>query len=370
MSKQVPIEISEAQALSFRLRRCHLAGPGAESLTEAARSIVGAQAQQEVPALYGMSLRTATRPSALAVKAALSEPGARRLVRTWGQRDTLHLYDPADWAMIVAAQSKWPQTGRRGAIPTDEELEAAHQAFVEAGRPLLRTDLYNVLTPRLVEEAREHPGSQGNAERFAASRLIWVLAQRGDLCVGDKRGSENEYAARELWFPKLDWQLPDADEAATALVGRYLSSFAPATAADIAHFYGARVTEVRGWLAGLQSELVDVRCAGRKGLLALAKDADALRLPADQESVRLLPMFDGQLMTHKDKSWIMPLEAERPLVWRKAAMLAPSVLVGGRIVATWSTKVAAKLLTLSIEPLSGWRAEHLQGVEAEARAFA
>ena len=98
------IELTEDQVLYFRARRGHLAGPGAPSAVAAARAILGAQAQQLPPALLALSLRTKGRPPARTLEKQLMK-SPRTLVRTWGQRDTLHLYDAdVDWAMVVAAR--------------------------------------------------------------------------------------------------------------------------------------------------------------------------------------------------------------------------------------------------------------------------
>ena len=62
-----------------------------------------------------------------------------------------------------------------------------------------------------------------------------------------------------------------------------------------------------------------------------------------------------KLMGHADKSWVLPDADERPLVWRKAAVVAPVVLARGRIVATWAHRVKARRLVVTVTPLSGWR---------------
>ena len=100
-----PLVIDDTQALYFRARRGHLAGSGADDAPAAARAILGAQAQQQSAALLALSARTAGRPSARSLKTMLLD-SPRRLVRLWGQRDTLHIYDPnADWATIISARS-------------------------------------------------------------------------------------------------------------------------------------------------------------------------------------------------------------------------------------------------------------------------
>ena len=52
----------------------------------------------------------------------------------------------------------------------------------------------------------------------------------------------------------------------------YLAVYGAATATDVAHFFGARVSNAKLWLAALDGELTAVRCGDRQGLLALARD--------------------------------------------------------------------------------------------------
>ena len=97
--------------------------------------------------------------------------------------------------------------------------------------------------------------------------------------------------------------------------------------------------EADGWLASLAPGLISVSCGGRKGLAALADDARDLRAdpPAGKDwPLRLLPLWDGLLMGHKDKTWTVPDAAERPAVWRRGAHVSAAVLHRGRIVAVWT----------------------------------
>lgn len=369
------LRIDEEKALFFRARRTHLAGSGALDSAAAARSIVGAQAQQENPALFALSLRTAGRPTAAEVRSQLLEEASRHLVRTWGQRDTLHVYDRADWPTVIAALPELPQSGRRGGMPTEGDLAIARSAFERAKRPLLRRELFDLIPQRYLDEVADHPGAAGSPERLAATRLIWCLAKQGEVLFAHKQGTEQAYVHRERWLPNSGWpDLPIPCEAATLLARRYLGSYAPATPADVAHFFGSKVSTARTWLERLEPDVVDVECGDRRGLVALAEDvADLDTEPSSAVKdwpVRLLPLWDTHTMTHKDKSWVVPRLEEAKLVWRKAGMICPTVLARGRFVATWSHRASRRLISVSLSPLSGWRDKYLAQVKREARALA
>lgn len=376
-----PLTVTEDQALWFRARRGHLAGKGAADEVEVVRAVLGVQAQLLGPALWAVALRTrarsGARPTAAAVETALME-APRTLVRTWGQRHTLHAYDAAaDWASFLAAQAHWSGGGRRADMAPDAELDAARERLEALGRPATRSDLFGVLTRRHLREWEDKASSREEARRFAAGRLFWGLARRGELCTAGKAGAEQEYALREHWFPELRWRKPAARKAALALAARYLALHGPATVRDLAHFFGAHAKEARAWVDTLAEDgrLVEVRCAGREGLVALAADAAELRkkppAAADAWPARLVPNYDTLLMGQADKSWTVPVEAERKRVWRAAAYVAAVVLARGRVVALWKQAKKAKALRVEVQPLSGWRkTRHLRDVEREAEALA
>lgn len=369
-------ELSEDQVLYFRARRGHLAGPGAADPVAAARAIVGAQSQQLPPSLLALSLRTKSRPTATQLKKQLTKlpPG---LVRTWGQRDTLHLYDPVDaWADVVAARHEWAPQGRGGPMPTEASLDKALAVVKDAKGPVSRTDLLGV-APRSYVNALRERASMANMDptRLAAARLIWRLAHRGDLCVAEKVGAEQTYAMRKTLFPKLGWKPKPPGKAAVALARKYLAVYGPATPTDVAHFFGARVANAKAWLSEFEDDLVPVACGARKGLVALRDDVKNLntRPPAASTKwpVRLLPLYESMLMAHADKSWTTPDESDRKAVWRKAAYVAAVVLARGRIVATWTQAVKRGRLAIEVQPLSGWReSKHAAGVRREAKAVA
>jgi hypothetical protein len=177
----------------------------------------------------------------------------------------------------------------------------------------------------------------------------------------------------------LKWPRLSGEQASLDLARDYLRSCGPASVHDLAHFFGARIGQANLWEAALRKEgaLLDVELATESGrsCFALAEDEAELRTKAPGGSkdwpVRLLPLWDGLLMSHADKSWTVPIEAERKSIWKKAAMVSPVVLARGQVVATWSHKLRAKCVDVTLAPLSAWRkTQHLVGVKKAAQAYA
>lgn len=377
MKPAAAIDAGEDQVLYFRARRGHMAGPGAADPGKAACDILGAQAQQPGPGLLALAQRTKGRPTHQALKALLLGE-KRALVRTWGQRETLHIYQPSDWSLIAAAREQWAPAGRRGPMPDAAMLDEALAILVGAGSGT-RSDLIDLVPVRYVGALQKHMGkyikSRDEARRFAAGRLLWCLSMRGDVCVADKVGTEQAYAPRVSWFPRLAWPKPSALDAAVELTRRYLRLYGPASAKDVAHHFGARVREASAWLEVLRvaGELADVRCGSRKGLLLMTDDASAVQEKPPKGSawpIRLLPQWDTYLMGHADKSWTVPDEAARKLVWRGQAVVAAAVLDRGRVIAEWLRQERKDALDIGIVPLPGWTKKHLPAVQREAEAIA
>lgn len=367
--------------MAFRARRGYLLGAGAKDAVTAARDILGAQSQQLGPSLFALSQRTRHRPTHTQLEEMLFGEDAS-LVRTWGQRDTIHVYDvESHWHAIIAARGQWSQSGRRGAFPPENLVQKTLNFLRDTHlAPATRRDIEHLVSKSYLAECKEvylqRTGSEEGALPFAAGRILWALAIRGDTRLGVKLKAEQTSVVRKSWHPDLPWPELDAQAANVGLTEQTLRLHAPMTVQDLAHFWGAKISQAREWIAELEERvaLLDVTCGSRDGLLALASDRAALKRKAPAESqwpVRLLPQWDTLLMGHADKSWTVPQEEERKKVWKIAAVVAPVVMSRGRIVATWSHKRRAKAVDVVVQPLSGWRkTKHLKGVEKEAQALA
>jgi hypothetical protein len=260
-------------------------------------------------------------------------------------------------------------------MPNEAALKKTLAKIEDLGGTVTRADLIKFVPASYVKAATERAETSSlEPKRFAAGRLLWRLAHLGHVCMGEKMGSEQCYVLRKEWFPRLPWPKVSANAAVVELARDYLRVYGPATPHDLAHFFNAKVTEVRRWLESLHDELATVECGDRANLLILGEDVSTLRKKTPNEKewpLRLLPMWESMLMAHADKSWTVPEESEKKQVWRKAAMVAPVVLSRGRVVATWSQKATKKKLKVQIQSLSGWRkTKHLKAAQAEVEALA
>ncbi|MCB9915583.1 MAG: winged helix DNA-binding domain-containing protein [Planctomycetes bacterium] len=161
-----PIELDEERVLWFRARRTHLAGPGGDDARAAARRVLGAQSQQLRPSLHALCLRSAARETTRTLEARLVGD-ARDLVRTWGQRETVHVYAVEDWPLVVAARAEWAPPARPGPRLEPALVKAARRVLAASDGAITRDDLLPVVPRAYARELARHTGSEETGARAA-----------------------------------------------------------------------------------------------------------------------------------------------------------------------------------------------------------
>ncbi|MCB9462387.1 MAG: winged helix DNA-binding domain-containing protein [Candidatus Eisenbacteria bacterium] len=242
---------------------------------------MGAQAQILAPALHSIALRTAARsrlgeggPTADDVRKALHTD--RKLVTRGGNATRCISIQLMIGLTFVASWRVWLRTGRRGLEPPTKSV-AKTLARLEKGEPLTRTDVVSHLPKSYVDEWEERIGNRDDAYRFGAGRLFWALAHAGQVCLGTMRGREQTYVARATWLPRprLEVSRSRHGRQPNSRVGTS-GVHGPATAQDVAHFFGAKVGSAQKWIDAIPGT-VDIDCEGRAGLKLHGDDIDILR---------------------------------------------------------------------------------------------
>ncbi len=302
-----------------RLRLHRLAQSGlAEGFADAeacVRALVGVQAQ--IPQAAALAVAVRTRGLTHRDYRDLLYD-SKRLLRTWGQRHTMHVYDAAGWPLYVAAfrsRHSWARglfLERGGTDAGFEALLAKVDAVLAEGAPLSRAEL----APRI------------GVTLSSWGDILVEAAYRGILCDA----GANQFAHGKNWA-EIPEEEGDPLAANAALLKRYLATYGPATAADIIHWFGECAGKVREALARI--ETTELTC-GKKRLLALPETLPALEKDADAALAGpiLLYRFDPLLLAYRDKDWIVP-EAHQRKVWQSAGHVNAVLLENGLAVGTW-----------------------------------
>lgn len=352
------LSLSETQLRWARLRGSGLIEPFA-SPEAAASALVGVQAQIVPAAALALWNRVPAFSLSAFERALYKE---RTLVKFAGQRSTLHLYDARDWSTVHAGFHNYP-TGWRRWWTRQGKLDVYEAVSEQAGRLLRERGVIGRSDARAAGIDDIHLSGWGG--------VFEELVRRGLACHADPAGGEARVAWREHWRPDLAWEPPVQPAAAAELARRYLRAFAPATVNDLAYWGGRYVADARAALAALGNEVSEVEAGGRT-LLALTETLDQLaQTPPEPKAwpIRMLFRFDPLLLGHKEKAWIVG-EKDYTKVWRPAGHIEGTLVVEGRVAATWGYERKTSGVRITVCPFGRMTAKVQKAVERGAEGVA
>ncbi len=298
------------------------------------------QAQEPLAARWAVGLRLGGRggraAGASAIENALADGS---VLRTHVMRWTWQLVTPADlhWMLPLVAPRLMARAARR------------HRELALDARTFRRAEA--AFTRALADGAQRTRGELGAALRAAGvapdgQRLPHLLGHaelQGLLCSGAPRGKQATWALLAGRAPRPG-AAPAREEALAELARRYFRSRGPATVADFAWWSGLAPAEARAGLASVASELASRTTAGVTWWHA--GQAPRVSAAALAEAY-LLPAFDEYLVAYRDRSAVLsPRDARR--INAGGGLLAPTVVVGGRVVGVWRRTLGRGLVTIAL----------------------
>lgn len=269
----------------------------------------------------------------------------RTVVKTTINRGTLHLVAAVDYP---AYAQLWRQ-------PFLRAWRARHP---DADEEKILADLSTLLEkPRTAAEIREHgaallpPETGERWEPLQVARVLLPLVQEPPAGFWGVRARPHFVLDRR--------PLPSPEDAAELVTARYLGAFGPASRHDIAVWLGVPQKDFEAGLARL--DLRRLTAADGRELL----DRRGTRVLRGDESlpVRLLARWDQALLAFADRTRIFPPEVDSGAITLSGAQ---TVLIDGRVSATWTCSTARDRAELVVEPLVEIPAGRLDEVRREA----
>ena len=265
---------------------------------------------------------------------------SRRIVRAVLMRGTIHLVSLADYGRFGVAVGLPPWL-RADAADLGDRLQTAIREFGSV--PRTRAEVMEYL-------ALEHGVDTRNAEA-----AWYALRTRSRLTHAPESGLWRQNGPTR--YVAIDHPPADLATARTELVRRYLGAFGPATRADMAVWSGLRVRDFEPALETLEP-LRRFRDEQGRELYDLPRaplpDAFA---PAP---VRFLPRFDNLVLSHKDRTRVLP-EDYRPAVI-DGGWVRSTFLVDGMVAGAWEVEGGR----VRIEPFAPLPRAARRDVEDEA----
>lgn len=342
--------------ITERLARHGITAPRTGTVADTVCHLCAMQAQDYHASLWAVGLRT-QGATVGDVEAALARGD---IVRTWPMRGTLHLVAAEDVRWMLALMASRVQALDAARIQRDYGLDSATLArcrrvieqALAGGTPVTRNALY----ARLDDAGIDSSGQRG-------LHVLGWLAHAGLICQGPREGKQPTFVWLDAWIPATP--LPSRDASLAMLAERYLRSHAPATAHDLAWWSGLTLKDARLALelAGrnVDSETVD-------GVTWWRTDGDfAARVQAAPRS-RLLPAFDEYVIGYKDREPVVDASNLRRVIGING-LVSPTVVLDGRVAATWKRETGAREAALSVAPLRPLTATDLKHLRPAARRY-
>jgi hypothetical protein len=299
------------------------------------------QAQEPLAARWAVGLRLGERAGGAAARAdAITDALADgSVLRTHVLRWTWQLVTPVDlhWMLPLVAPRLMVRAARR------------HRELALDARTFRRAEA--AFTRALGDGAHRTRGELGAALRAAGvdpggQRLPHLLGHaelQGLLCSGAPRGKQATWALLARRAPRTGPALT-RDEALAELARRYFRSRGPATAADFAWWSGLAPADARAGLAAVAAELASQSIAG----VTYWRAHRAPRAPAAAlADAYLLPAFDEYLVAYRDRSAVLSARDTRRIN-AGGGLLAPTVVVGGRVVGAWRRTLGRGVVTIAL----------------------
>jgi hypothetical protein len=280
----------------------------------------------------------------------------REVVRIVTMRSTIHLHSADDCLslrpLVQPARERELKMFAKGLSGVDlDRLTALTKAYVEQ----------EPRTPKQIRELllAEWPDADPLALTIAARcRLPLVQTTPRGLW---KRSGQVALTTAEHWLDRAADPAPAPD----GTVLRYLAAFGPASVKDMQQWAG--LTRMKEVFERLRPQLVTFRDPHGVELFDLP---DAPRPDEDTPAPpRLLPEFDNLLLSHADRTRLVPL-AYKDRTW-KANMAYPAFLVDGVLAGLWKLDEAKDAsATLTLQPFGKLTAGQRDALTGEAETTA
>ncbi|HSS39919.1 MAG TPA: winged helix DNA-binding domain-containing protein [Polyangia bacterium] len=317
------------------------------------------QAQDPAGARWAVAMRLAARGVTEAAILRALETGA--IIRTHAMRWTWQLVAASDlhWLLPLVAPGLVRRAARRSReLDLDERTfrrsRAALERALAGGAHLTRDELRAALEAAGVSTADER-----------LSHLLGRAELDGLICSGAPRGKSATYALLEARAPRPAAPWP-RERALTELARRYFRSRGPATMADFVWWSGLPPAEARTAVQRVEPELARETIAGQPTW----RDPEVV--PPGRAALAqayLVPPFDEILVAYKDRAALLdPIHARR--LNAGGGMLSPSVLLRGRVVATWRRTLGRAEVAIAVQPFERLTAQDRDAIAAAAGRYA
>ncbi|MGH7442771.1 MAG: winged helix DNA-binding domain-containing protein [bacterium] len=319
----------------------------AQGIANAPRGTTPTQAVARLAALQGQDIQSSLwaiglRAPASTLAAVKAEVAARRIVRSWAQRGTLHWVAAADlrWMLALTAPRMLQEAAGR------ERRMGLTKETVDRARKLLVKALTKGVQTR--EHLMLHLDEAGISTRdLRGYHMLWRLAHEGLICCAAPQGKEPTFALLEAWVPPTKTWTQEESLAEQAL--RYFTARGPCNLEDYVRWSGLTLKQARIGLALAKPQLAVDQIRGVPVWLARAATPKA-KTP----ELFLLPAYDEYLLGYRYRDAVLAPEYAVKICPGGNGIFRPMIVFQGRIIGTWKAALQKGRIEVSPSPFQAW----------------
>lgn len=325
--------------LQQRLQRQLISGHLFQKPEEIVAWFGAMQAQDYAACKWGIGVRL---PGA--TDASIEEAfAAKKIIRTWGQRGTLHIMAPQDVRWMLQLFTPRLYTAYAGHFRRLEldagVLKKSNNAIARIleGKQLTRKELMFLLEKKGIN-------TTGLRANFLMVRAAWD----GILCLGLKRAKEFTYTSLDDFAPIS--KTLTREEAGAELARRYFLSHSPATLQDFTWWSGLNVVDAKKALENSKHELTAEVFKGQTYWMPQKQ-----LTPQAISGTYMLPAFDEYLISYRDRNNATSECREKNIIFTNNGIFNPIIIEKGMVKGTWKRsfkKNGVSIEATTFKPLS------------------
>ena len=181
------------------------------------------------------------------------------------------------------------------------------------------------------------------------------------------RDKRHTYSVFSNYFPDLDMDDINEEDAIKYMIRKYLQNYGPVTENDIFWWTGMNKTPVRKVLEELEKQIERIKITDSENeYLLLKSESDKLKevkIPK-KDIVNFLPDLDPYLMGYKDRERYI-VKVYYDYLFDRSGNAATSIIVNGKVVGIWDF-VSAKKPVIKLYTLEEIRKDILKQITKEA----
>jgi hypothetical protein len=302
-----------------RLANQGLIQPEFNSPAEVVHWMGAVQAQDYLGSLWEIGLRMRGATERL-IEQAIE---ARKIIRTWPMRGTIHFVPAEDASWMVRLMGPRVtariQSIYRKAGLDENAFAHSHEVIVralEGGKRRTRKDLYAQL------EAEGIATADGRG-----LHIIGYLARQGLICFGPRQGRQPTFTLLDEWVPRA--RNLEGEEALAEIALRYFRSHGPATIRDFVWWTGLQVAEAQVGIEAVNPKLLEETIDGMTYWSAETRFGEW----ESSQELFILPSYDEYLVSYKDRS--AALNPQYKWLLKAENHLRSTIIIDGQVIGNW-----------------------------------